>query len=133
MAVLEQTWYHQHESFLLQVRDKFLYLQYVDNRIVLIDQSLTNHPAFQCFLHDDFYIPPVQLEAVNTPGDTTCFRCGNDYDHGQVEIQITYINWFQLSNLSRAANIRKYVWPIGRREQHLIQLEDLFRRAYETL
>lgn len=65
---------NQHESFLLQVRDKFLCVRSVENRIVLIDQSLTNHPAFQCFLHDDFYIPPVQLEAVNTPGVQCEFR-----------------------------------------------------------
>ena len=64
---------NQHESFLLQVRVKFLCVRSVENRIVLIDQSLTNHPAFQCFLHDDFYIPPVQLEAVNTPGFNVSF------------------------------------------------------------
>ena len=32
--------------------------------------------------------------------------------------------------LSRAANIRKYVWPLGRREQQLVELEDISRRIY---
>ena len=148
VAYLEQRWYHQHESFLLQIRDKFLCLRYVDNRVVLIGQSLIHHPAFQCFLHDDFYIPPVQLEAVNTPG-VQCEFLGFDIQIRPVfavEMIMTTDKWrFRLptsiaSNfrstslyLSRAANIRNYVWPIGRREPQLIQLEDLFRRAYETV
>ena len=68
VAFLEQTWYNQYEHFLSQVSNKFLCLRYVDSRIILIDKSLTSHPAFQHFLHNDFYVPPVQLEVVDTQG-----------------------------------------------------------------
>ena len=52
--LVEQTWYNQYEYFLSQVSNQFLCLRYVDNRIVLINKSLTGHPAFQHFLHNDF-------------------------------------------------------------------------------
>ena len=84
VAFIEQTWYTQHEVFLSTVKEKFLCLRYVDNRIVLIDKQLARHPFFQYFLHDDFYEPPVQLEAVNTPG-VQCEFLGFD-----VQITPTY-------------------------------------------
>ena len=71
-------------SFLLSVKEKFLCLRYVDNRIVLIDKQLVHHPSFQHFLHGDFYQPPVQLEAVNTPG-VQCEFLGFD-----IQISPTY-------------------------------------------
>ena len=84
VAYLEHTWYTHHEEFLLSVKEKFLCLRYADNRIVLIDPQLVHHPSFQHFLHDDFYQPPVQLEAVNTPG-VQCEFLGFD-----IQISPTY-------------------------------------------
>ena len=148
VAYLEQTWYDRHESFLRLVAHKFLCLRYVDNRIVLIDNSLVSHPAFQAFFHDDFYIPPVQLEAVHTPGVQREFL-GFDIQTTPtfaVQMIMTTDSWgFRLPTstgsdfrstslyLSRASDIRKYVWPLGRREQQFIQLTEVFRRKYERI
>ena len=42
--------------------------RYVDNRVVLVNKELVDHAAFTTFLSDEFYVPPVLLEAVDTRG-----------------------------------------------------------------
>ena len=145
VAYLEHTWYSHHEKFLLSVKEKFLCLRYVDNRIVLIDKQLVHHPSFQHFLHDDFYQPPVQLEAVNTAG-VQCEFLGFDIqisptyavemimtkDRWRFRLQSSLQSGFRSTSLfqSRTANIRKYVWPLSRRDFQLVQLESISHNIY---
>ena len=143
VAFLEQAWVNRHFQFLQLHRPRFLCLRYVDNRIVLIDQELSSYPAFQEFLHDDFYIPPVQLEAVTTPG-VQCEFLGFDVqlrptyalemimtsDHWRFRVPSSIQATYASSSLykSRASSIRKYVWPDERREWQLVTLDRMFRR-----
>ena len=60
VSLTEQDWLDQPEvqQYLQRHADRILITRYVDNRLVLIDQSQQHHP----FLQDTFYQDPVILE-----------------------------------------------------------------------
>ena len=64
VSLTEQDWLDQPEvqQYLQRHADRILITRYVDNRLVLIDQSQQHHPAIQPFLQDTFYQDPVILE-----------------------------------------------------------------------
>ena len=53
---------------------KFIWcVRYVENRLVVLDAFLKKPWEFQCFLADELYEKPVELETVYTPDATQEF------------------------------------------------------------
>ena len=138
IAFLEEHWVHQNYQFLQHVQHRFLCLRYVDNRVVILDKTLLHHPRLRTFLHDNFYIPPVQLERVKVPY-AQCEFLGFDIrtdpipsiamilhrDDWRYRLPSSGGTQAQKSALynSRKHSILKYVWPKTLREQQLFHLQ----------
>ena len=112
VSLTEQQWHHRHQELLQQYDSQFLCLRYVDNRIVLLNPLLHCFEPLREFLDDNFYVAPVQLEAVPSV-QAQCKFLGFD-------IRLSPTRSFQLimqNDLwrfklpSRFHAITKYVWP----------------------
>ena len=69
VALSEEVWFRTYESQLSNMDLASRCLRYVDNRWCLPDSSWTTDPAFELFLHPDFYGKPIVLETELTgPG-----------------------------------------------------------------
>ena len=62
VALSEEVWYRTYESQLSTMDLTSRCLRYVDNRLCLPDSSWVTEPAFELFLHPDFYGKPIVLE-----------------------------------------------------------------------
>ena len=62
VALSEEVWFRTYESQLANMDLASRLLRYVDNRLCLPDPSWTTDPAFELFLHPDFYGNPIVLE-----------------------------------------------------------------------
>ena len=62
VALSEEVWFRTYESQLSNMDLTSRLLRYVDNRLCLPDLSWTTDPAFELFLHPDFYGNPIVLE-----------------------------------------------------------------------
>ena len=62
VALSEEVWFRTYESQLSNMDLASRCLRYVDNRLCLPDPTWTNDPAFELFLHPDFYGKPIVLE-----------------------------------------------------------------------
>ena len=66
VSLTEQQWFYRRQELLQQYDSQFLCLRYVDNRIVLLNPLLHRFGPMREFLDDNFYVAPVQLEAVQS-------------------------------------------------------------------
>ena len=144
VSLIEQQWFHQHRDLLQLYGSQFLCLRYVDNRIVLLNPLLHRFWAFREFLDDNFYVAPVQLEAVQSL-QAQCEFLGFD-------IRLWPTRSFQLLTQnelwslklpsgestpkqklalyrSRFRAITKYVWPQRVKDFQLRLLQRTFRWA----
>ena len=62
VALSEEVWFRTFESQLSTMDLTSRCLRYVDNRLCLPDSSWLTEPAFDLFLHPDFYGKPIVLE-----------------------------------------------------------------------
>ena len=62
VALSEEVWFRTYESQLSNMDLASRCLRYVDNRLCLPDSSWATEPAFELFLHPDFYGKPIVLE-----------------------------------------------------------------------
>ena len=62
VALSEEVWYRTYESQLSTMDLTSRCLRYVDNHLCLPDSSWVTEPAFELFLHPDFYGKPIVLE-----------------------------------------------------------------------
>ena len=62
VALSEEIWFRTYESCLSSMDLTSRCLRYVDNRLCLLDPSWLSDPAFDTFLHPDFYGSPIILE-----------------------------------------------------------------------
>ena len=62
VALSEEVWFRTYEAQLTNMDLASRCLRYVDNRLCLPDSSWTTDPAFELFLHPDFYGTPIVLE-----------------------------------------------------------------------
>ena len=62
VALSEEVWFRTYESQLSNMDLTSRCLRYVDNRLCLPDSSWATEPAFELFLHPDFYGKPIVLE-----------------------------------------------------------------------
>ena len=62
VALSEEVWFRTFESQLSSMDLTSRCLRYVDNRLCLPDSSWLTEPAFELFLHSDFYGKPIILE-----------------------------------------------------------------------
>ena len=62
VALSEEVRFRTYESFLVNMDLASRLLRYVDNRLCLLDPGWLPEPAFQNFVHPDFYGSPIILE-----------------------------------------------------------------------
>ena len=127
----------QNYQVLQHVQHRFLRLRYVDNRVVILDKTLL-HPRLRTFLHDNFYIPTVQLERVKVPY-AQCEFLGFDIrtdpirsiamilhrDDWRYRLPSSGATQAQKSALYNSSehSMLKYVWPATLREQQLFHFQ----------
>ena len=63
-AVKEHFWVQSFKLFWQSHKQFICAIRYVDNRLLLIPDSIIRNPAIRELIDLDFYVPPVQLEEV---------------------------------------------------------------------
>ena len=149
----EINWQHTFQHDLAQLtttHGPYLFLRYVDNRLVIAPTTSFRHQAFETLALTDFYQLPIQLEQVgnfhflgfelNLPTRTITYI--QPSAPWQVRgIQSAGSSRLTLSGLlSRATNIHRYTYPpthstasIQQLVQYYIQKEDDQTRCQKTI
>ena len=130
----KQSLHSQLKDHGLQMSHLFL-CRYVDNRLVLCDQSASAVRAMQEFLHSGFYGASIELETVDDHsflGFKVCMRSRSvEYQQPTEPWQIRHycsagsLRIRMSGFYSRKALIQKYSWPPEQRRRQIRELQQL--------
>ena len=136
VILCEQAWQSAHKHML---SNYFLFLRYVDNRLILADEAELQSKAMRELCASDFYEDPVQLEAVTDHSwlgftidarQRTCFF-KIPTQPWQIRAPNSAGSWrLRASGYhSRKALIMQNAWPVSIRKVQVQQLRECYLQA----